>query len=54
MSTIWQTPRFTELSMNAEVGSYQEDFDTWENPPVVEHAHEEEPAIGVGEQAPKT
>jgi hypothetical protein len=54
MSTIWQTPRFTELSMNAEVGSYQEDFDTWENPPVVEREREEQPAVSVHEQAPKT
>lgn len=22
----WQKPAFTELSMNAEIGSYQEDF----------------------------
>ena len=24
--TTWQKPSFTELSMNAEIGSYQEDF----------------------------
>jgi hypothetical protein len=24
--TTWQKPDFTEVSMNAEVGSYQEDF----------------------------
>jgi hypothetical protein len=24
--TTWQKPEFTELSMNAEIGSYQEDF----------------------------
>lgn len=24
--TTWQKPVFTELSMNAEIGSYQEDF----------------------------
>jgi hypothetical protein len=54
MSTIWQTPRFTELSMNAEVGSYQEDFDTWENPPVIEQEHEEQRALRVREQASET
>ena len=25
--TTWQKPYFTEVSMNAEIGSYQEDFD---------------------------
>jgi hypothetical protein len=24
--TTWQKPCFTEVSMNAEIGSYQEDF----------------------------
>jgi hypothetical protein len=24
--TTWQKPAFTEVSMNAEIGSYQEDF----------------------------
>jgi hypothetical protein len=24
--TTWKKPQFTELSMNAEIGSYQEDF----------------------------
>ena len=24
--TTWQKPDFTEVSMNAEIGSYQEDF----------------------------
>jgi hypothetical protein len=24
--TTWQKPYFTEVSMNAEIGSYQEDF----------------------------
>ena len=24
--TTWQKPSFTEVSMNAEIGSYQEDF----------------------------
>jgi len=26
MTTTWQKPNFTEVSMNAEIGSYQEDF----------------------------
>ena len=24
--TTWQKPSFTEVAMNAEIGSYQEDF----------------------------
>lgn len=24
--TTWKKPEFTEVSMNAEIGSYQEDF----------------------------
>jgi hypothetical protein len=31
----WEPPRFTELSMNAEIGAYQEDFDRG-NPPIVD------------------
>ena len=31
--TTWQKPYFTELSMNAEIGSYQEDFGGRGNPP---------------------
>jgi hypothetical protein len=54
MATIWQTPQFTELSMNAEVGSYQEDFDTWENPAVVEDESEEGTAGATGAQARQT
>ncbi|HEY0478790.1 MAG TPA: hypothetical protein VGD37_14830 [Kofleriaceae bacterium] len=33
--TTWQKPYFTEVSMNAEIGSYQEEF--WERgnvPPI--------------------
>lgn len=44
MATTWQTPQFTELSMNAEIGSYQADFDPEEPPPLVEDALLEEPA----------
>ena len=31
--TTWQKPYFTELSMNAEIGSYQEDFGGRNVPP---------------------
>jgi hypothetical protein len=31
--TTWQKPSFTELSMNAEIGSYQEDFGGGGNAP---------------------
>ena len=24
---IWETPKFAELKMDAEIGSYQDDFD---------------------------
>jgi len=32
--TTWQKPYFTELSMNAEIGSYQEDFGRGNAPPL--------------------
>lgn len=31
--TTWQKPDFTEVSMNAEIGSYQEDFGGGNVPP---------------------
>ena len=31
--TTWQKPQFTEVSMNAEIGSYQEDFGGGNVPP---------------------
>jgi hypothetical protein len=31
--TMWQKPEFTEVSMNAEIGSYQEDFGGGNVPP---------------------
>ena len=31
--TTWQKPDFTEVSMNAEIGSYQEDFGGGNQPP---------------------
>lgn len=50
MSTIWQTPQFTELSMNAEIGSYQPDFDPDERPPFVENTSEDERMKSAGQQ----
>ncbi len=32
--TTWQKPYFTEVSMNAEIGSYQEDFGRGNVPPI--------------------
>ncbi|HET7502823.1 MAG TPA: hypothetical protein VFK02_17495 [Kofleriaceae bacterium] len=32
--TTWQKPNFTEVSMNAEIGSYQEDFGGRNVPPI--------------------
>jgi hypothetical protein len=32
--TTWQKPYFTEVSMNAEIGSYQEDFGGGNVPPI--------------------
>lgn len=31
--TTWQKPNFTEVSMNAEIGAYQEDFGGGNVPP---------------------
>jgi hypothetical protein len=33
--TTWQKPYFTEVSMNAEIGSYQEDFGGRGNTPPI-------------------
>jgi hypothetical protein len=38
--TTWEKPRFTELSMNAEIGAYQDDFDG-DNTPIVEPAEQD-------------
>lgn len=32
---VWESPSFEEIEMNAEIGSYQEDFDGREHEPVV-------------------
>jgi len=34
--TTWQKPSFTEVAMNAEIGSYQEDFGGRGNVPPVQ------------------
>ncbi len=42
--TTWQKPNFTEVSMNAEIGSYQEDFGGRNVPPAptkIEIQHDE-------------
>lgn len=40
--TTWKKPEFTELSMNAEIGSYQEDFGGRGNaPPISREARKE-------------
>jgi hypothetical protein len=49
MAMIWQTPQFTELSMNAEIGSYQPDEDPDDAPPFVGETMEEA-AKKAGEQ----
>lgn len=42
--TTWQKPVFTELSMNAEIGSYQEDFGGRGNVPPRTEAETDEKA----------
>ncbi len=40
---IWEAPSFVELRMDAEIGSYQDDFDpTREEPPFARLASPEE------------
>jgi hypothetical protein len=39
--TTWQKPYFTEVSMNAEIGSYQEDFGGRGNAPPISPARAE-------------
>lgn len=50
MKTTWQKPQFTEIAMNAEIGSYQPDFDDGAEPPFVEAERQEEPAEDGGPQ----
>jgi hypothetical protein len=42
--TTWQKPEFTELSMNAEIGSYQEDFGGRNTPPMKTETQRDEKA----------
>ena len=49
--TKWEKPAFTELAMNAEIGSYQEDFGSGGNPPIVENAAAAEEAASEDEGA---
>lgn len=42
--TTWQKPEFTELSMNAEIGSYQEDFGGRNQPPAKTETQRDEKA----------
>ena len=49
MTNVWQKPAFTELSMNAEIGSYQEDFGSRGNPPILEEAPAAEDEAGEDE-----
>ena len=49
MTNVWQKPAFTELSMNAEIGSYQEDFGSRGNPPIVDQVAVAEPEAGEDE-----
>jgi hypothetical protein len=37
---IWETPKFTELKMDAEIGSYQDDFDPSRDVPAFVNAEE--------------
>jgi hypothetical protein len=39
--TTWQKPYFTDVSMNAEIGSYQEDFGGGNVPPIAPVAETE-------------
>lgn len=39
--TTWQKPEFIEVSMNAEIGSYQEDFGGRGNAPPIAPARTE-------------
>jgi hypothetical protein len=43
----WETPQLLEIRMDAEIGSYQEDFGGDEDPPIVS----EKSADGVAETA---
>ena len=39
---LWTTPKFQEVKMDAEIGSYQEDTDPVRDSPIVYRAEESE------------
>jgi len=41
---IWKTPAFVELRMDAEIGSYQDDFDPTREEPAFAEGEEREPS----------
>jgi hypothetical protein len=41
---IWETPSFVELRMDAEVGSYQDDFDPTREEPAFAEGDEPSPS----------
>jgi len=45
MNHEWQWPDFIELSLNAEIGSYQEDSGSRGNPPVADAADDDPGAV---------
>jgi hypothetical protein len=49
----WQKPAFTELAMNAEIGSYQEDTGGRGNPPIVDERGERPGVFTDEEQEPE-
>jgi hypothetical protein len=42
---IWETPSFVELRMDAEIGSYQDDFDPARDEPAFAKTDEREPTL---------
>jgi hypothetical protein len=40
---IWETPKFAELKMDAEIGSYQDDFDPSRDEPAFVEQDEQAP-----------
>jgi hypothetical protein len=44
----WEAPKVVEIRMDAEVGSYQEDFGGDEDPPIVSDRSSDERAESVG------
>ncbi len=42
---IWETPSFVELRMDAEIGSYQDDFDPSREEPAFVESEAREPSL---------